>query len=74
MIVLSQNCCRVYIKKISNIPYQFCRKDIEIEIGMYVGGKLMRGTEKISATVSHKEIVLDQAITFDIKKCNIPKV
>ena len=67
-------CYRVCINKISNIPYQFYRKDIEIEIGMYVGGKLIRGAEKISATISRKEIDLDQTIEFDINKSNIPKV
>ncbi|XP_065917806.1 phosphatidylinositol 4,5-bisphosphate 3-kinase catalytic subunit gamma isoform-like isoform X3 [Dysidea avara] len=67
---------KVCIKMISNIPYQIYRKNscnIELEIGMYVGGKLLREAEKISATVSHKKIVLDQAITFDINKSNIPK-
>jgi len=75
--VLYKYYCRVCINKISNIPYQLYRRDVcnvEIEIGIHVGGELLRETEKVSATISSKEIVLDQTITFNINKSIIPKV
>jgi len=67
---------RVCVKKISNVPHQHYKKEIsvEIEIGMYVGGKLLTEAVKTSVATLKEETTWNETVTFDFQIHAIPKV
>ena len=67
---------RICIKKISNILQQHYKRDtnIEIEVGMYVGGKLLTEPVKTSVATLKEEITWNETLTFDFQIHAIPKV
>lgn len=67
---------RICIKKISNIPQQLYKRDIgvEVEVGMYNSGKLLRAKKKTQATTLKETTVWNENITFEFDMHNIPKV
>ena len=68
--------CRICIKKISNIPSHHYKKDtnVEIEVGMYIGGKLITEPVKTSTAALKEETTWNETLTFDFRIDAIPKV
>jgi len=65
------------IKKLSKVPQQFYKRDysVEIEIGMYISGKLlMKDKKKTTSRLLKEETVWDESVQFDFDMHNIPKV
>ena len=58
------------------MPQQHYRKDIkvEIEIGMYDGGRLLTQTVKTSRTLLKEETTWNELLTFDFHLHAVPKV
>ena len=65
------------VKKLSMVPQHLYRKDysVEIEIGMYISGKLLMKDKKKTTSKSLKEeTIWNENIQFDFDMHNIPKV
>lgn len=67
---------RICIKKISNVPQQLYRRDIgiEVEVGLYISGKLLKGIKKTQSAALKETTVLNETIMLEFDVHNIPKV
>ena len=67
---------RICIKKISNVPQQHYKRDtnVEIEVGMYIGGRLLTEPVKTSVATLKEETTWNETLTFDFHIHAIPKV
>jgi len=58
------------------VPQQLYRRDIdvEVEIGLYISGKLMKAKKKTQSTPLKETTVWDENIILEFDMHNIPKV